>query len=143
MCYFASGSFLYVLAVIPETPAVSTALPKGIYSEILQVFVTGAMLVACINTFPPKPMKTTETNCCNALPRAPRARLWYLESARPQGPGPSCLMFDNIRADSATKRRWDKLPALEMPPVGVFGAVSPSALPPDHCFTPSSVHLSL
>lgn len=50
------------------------------------VWVTDAMLsnylVAYINTFPPKSMKATETNCCNVLPTAPRARFWYLENAR-------------------------------------------------------------
>lgn len=98
-------------------------------------------LVAYINTFPPKPMEATETICCNVFPTAPRARFWYVENAKT--PKDLDLMIENIWADSATKRKRDKLPILEIPPDDVFGAVSPTALPPDLCFTPFSVHLSL
>lgn len=107
------------------------------------VFVTDAMLsnylVAYTNTFPAKPMKVTETNCCNVLPTATESQI--LVPWERQTPKDLDLMFDNIWAYSATKRKWDKLSTLEMPPDGLFETVSPTALSPDFCFTPSSVHL--
>lgn len=82
------------------------------------VFVTDAMLsndlVAYTNTFPAKPMKVTETNCCNVLPTDTGSQI--LVPWECQTPKDLDLMFDNIWAYSATKRKWNKLPTLEMPP---------------------------
>lgn len=82
------------------------------------VFVTDAMLsnylVAYTNTFPAKPMKVTETNCCNVLPTDTESQI--LLPWECQTPKDLDLMFDNIWAYSATKRKWNKLPTLEMPP---------------------------
>lgn len=56
------------------------------------IFIALAMLtnylIAWINTFPPKPVGTTETICCNIFPPAARAAFWHLEEAR--RPGRDC-----------------------------------------------------
>lgn len=78
-------------------------------------------------------MEATETICCNVFPPAAKAAFWYLEKARPKrgiSTWNSSWWFDNIWANSATKRKRDKLPSQKIPFIGAFWAVTMTTLPP-------------